>query len=72
MSSYALLFGLGGARYDAVEKILYLEPAIKGDFRTFFSTATGYGTVGVKGGKPFYEPKSGALEIREIKYVARV
>ena len=26
MSSYALLLGLSGARYDAVEKVLYLEP----------------------------------------------
>lgn len=71
MSSYALLFGLSGARYDAVEKVLYLEPAIKGDFRSFFSTATGYGTVGVKHGKPFYEPQGGSLEIREIKYSAK-
>ena len=38
MSSYALLFGLSGARYDAVEKVLYLEPAIKGDFRCFLAT----------------------------------
>jgi uncharacterized protein (DUF608 family) len=68
MSSYALLYGLSGARYDAVEKILYLEPRLAGDFRCFLSTATGYGTVGVKHGQPFYEPKSGALEIREIKY----
>jgi hypothetical protein len=68
MSSYALLFGLSGARYDAVEKILYLEPSIKGDFRCFFSTAIGYGTVGVKRGKPFYEAKAGALDLREIKY----
>jgi uncharacterized protein (DUF608 family) len=69
MSSYALLFGLSGARYDAVEKVLYLEPGIKGDFRCFLSTATGYGTVGVKKDKPFYEVKSGTLEIREVKYV---
>jgi len=68
MSSYALLFGLSGARYDAVEKILYLEPSLKGDFRCFLSTASGYGTVGVKQGKPFYEGKTGSLEIREIKY----
>jgi uncharacterized protein (DUF608 family) len=68
MSSYALLFGLSGARYDAVEKVLHLHPSIKGDFRCFFSTATGYGTVGVRDGKPFYEPKWGALDIREIKY----
>jgi len=72
MSSYALLFGLSGARYDAVEKVLYLDPATKGDFRCFFCAAAGYGTVGVKKGKPFYEPKSGSLEIREIRYTARI
>jgi uncharacterized protein (DUF608 family) len=70
MSSYALLYGLSGARYDAVEKILYVEPSIPGDFRSFFSAAGSYGTVGVKGGKAFYEPKNGTLEIKEIKYKA--
>lgn len=68
MSSYALLFGLSGARYDAVEKVLYLEPSIQGDFRSFFSTAASYGTVGVRDGKPFYEAKTGTLEVRELKY----
>ncbi len=68
MSSYALLFGMSGARYDAVEKVLYVEPSIKGDFRCFFSAASGYGTVGVKQGKPFYHPSAGNLEIKEIKY----
>ncbi len=70
MSSYALLQGLTGARYDAVEKVLYLEPSIKGDFRSFFATATSYGTVGVQNGSPFYEPRQGQLEIREIKFTA--
>jgi hypothetical protein len=68
MSSYALLQGLTGARYDAVEKVLYLEPSVKGDFQSFFSAAGSYGTVGVKKGKPFYDPRQGQLEIREIKY----
>ena len=36
----------------------------------FLSTATGYGTVGVKAGKPFFEPAFGKLEIREIRYQA--
>ena len=72
MSSYALLYGLSGARYDAVEKVLYLEPRIAGDFRCFLSTATGYGSVGVRQGKPFYEPKSGTLEIGEIRYRPQV
>jgi len=70
MSSYALLQALSGARYDAVEKVLYIHPAIKGDFRSFLSTASSYGTVGMRKGKPFYEPKSGALEIHEIKFTA--
>jgi hypothetical protein len=68
MSSYALLQGLTGARYDAVEKILYLEPAIKGDFRSFFAAASGYGTVGVREGKPFFESASGKIEFSEIRY----
>ena len=72
MSSYALLSGLSGARYDDVDKTLHLNPSIKGDFRCFLSTATGYGVVGVRKGKPFYEPCSGTLEIREIKHSAPV
>jgi uncharacterized protein (DUF608 family) len=67
MSSYALLQALSGARYDAVEKILHLRPAIKGDFRCFLSTATGYGTVGIKGGKPFLEVKSGRIDVTAIQ-----
>ena len=69
MSSYALLFGLSGARYDAVEKVLYLQPSLKGDFRCFFSAAKSYGSVGVRKGKPFYEPIVGSLEIRELRYL---
>jgi uncharacterized protein (DUF608 family) len=70
MSSYALLQGLSGARYDAVEKVLHLEPRLKGDFRCFLATATGYGTVGVRKGKPFLEVVSGQIPAREIKYSA--
>ena len=71
MSSYALLQGLSGARYDAVEKVLHLEPSIKGDFRCFLATGTGYGHVGVKRGKPFIEVKAGTMNCREIKYSAK-
>jgi hypothetical protein len=68
MSSYGLLQGLTGARYDAVDKVLYLKPTLKGDFRAFLSTATGYGTVGVRRGKPYFEAKAGRVEIREIRF----
>ncbi len=70
MSSYALLQALSGARYDAVENVLYLQPRITGDFRAFLSTAAGYGTVGVRDGKPFFEPAAGKVEIKEIRFTA--
>jgi len=71
MASYGLLQGLSGARYDAVDKALYLQPSLKGDFRCFLATATGYGTVGVKGGKPFLEVKAGTIDAQELRYVAQ-
>ncbi len=71
MSSYGLLQGLSGAWYDAVDKVLYLQPSLKGDFRSFLSTATGYGTVGVKRGRPFLEVKAGSIEVKEIKFAKR-
>ncbi|MFN2285826.1 MAG: GH116 family glycosyl hydrolase, partial [Anaerolineae bacterium] len=70
MASYGLLQGLTGVRYDAVEKVLYIQPNISGDFRAFLSTATGYGTVGVKDGTPFVEVKHGAIPFEKIVYVA--
>ncbi|HEY5228047.1 MAG TPA: GH116 family glycosyl hydrolase, partial [Opitutaceae bacterium] len=68
MASYSLLQALGGARYDAVDRVLHLEPAIRGDYRCFLSTATGYGTVGVSDGKPFVQVVSGTIEVRDIRY----
>ncbi len=67
MASYGLLQALSGARYDAVDKVLYLDPAVEGDFRSFLATATGYGTVGMRDGKPFIEVVSGQIEVREIR-----
>ena len=66
MSSYSLLQALGGARYDAVEKTLVLSPAVKGDYRAFLCTATGYGTVGISKGKPFVEVKSGKIPVEKL------
>ena len=70
MASYGLLQGLSGARYDAVDRVLHLQPAIKGDFRSFLSTATGYGTVGVRNGAPFVDVVSGHIPYTTINYVA--
>jgi hypothetical protein len=68
LASYALLQALSGARYDAVEKKLQLRPAAPGDFRAFLATATGFGTVGIRGGEPFLEVRHGAIEVSAIDY----
>ncbi|MCP3985627.1 MAG: hypothetical protein GY723_14650 [bacterium] len=68
LSSYALLQACSGARYDAVERILHLTPAVPGDFRAFLATAGGFGTVGVRGGEPFLGVRSGEIPVEEIRY----
>jgi uncharacterized protein (DUF608 family) len=66
MSSYSLLQAFTGARYDAVDKKLHLAPRIAGDFRSFLAVDGGYGTVGIRDGKPFFEVRSGKVEVREF------
>ncbi len=68
MSSYALIQALTGIRYDAVEKTLYVAPRIKGDFKAFISTATGFGSVAIKNGKPFIDVKHGKIAVDKIEY----
>ena len=72
MSSYGLIQGLTGVRYDAVEKALYVKPSIRGDFRSFLCTATGYGTAGVKAGKPFLEVLEGEIPVSRTEYTPAV
>lgn len=50
MASYGMLQGLTGARYDAVTKTMYIDSKV-GDFKSFISTATGFGTIELKDGK---------------------
>ena len=68
LSSFALLQALSGARYDAVERVLTLEPPRPGDFRAFLSTASGFGTVGVRDGEPFLEVRAGQIPVERIDY----
>jgi uncharacterized protein (DUF608 family) len=66
MASYGLIQGLTGVRYDAVDKTLNIESKIGDDFRAFLSVDGGFGTVGLRTGKPFLEVKSGEIEVREV------
>jgi hypothetical protein len=68
MASYSLIQALTGIRYDAVEKTLYINPVIEGDFKCFLCTATGYGTVGLKKGTSFIEVHKGRILIDKVIY----
>jgi uncharacterized protein (DUF608 family) len=66
LSSYALLQGLTGARYDALTRTMFIDSRA-GDFRSFISTETGFGNVGLKNGKPFLEVAFGEITVRDFK-----
>ncbi|MBN2411767.1 hypothetical protein JXQ31_08745 [candidate division KSB1 bacterium] len=66
MSSYGLLQGLTGVRYDAVDKTLYIDSKIGGNFTSFLSAETGFGTVGLKNGSPFFDMKMGDLDVKHV------
>lgn len=68
MASYALIYGLTGVRYDRVSKTLYVEPSIKGDFKSFLATETGFGVVEVKGGTVRWNMSHGTLEVDKVVY----
>lgn len=61
MSSYGLLQGLTGIRYDAVDHKLYIDSKVGDNFKSFLSTNTGWGLAGLKNGKPFIDVKYGTI-----------
>lgn len=60
ISSYGLLQGLTGVRYDAVDKVIYIDSKI-GDFSSFIATEKGFGTVSWKKGIPSLEVAYGVI-----------
>lgn len=66
LASYGLIQGLTGVRYDAVDKTLHVDSKI-GDFTSFLCTATGYGTVTLRGEEVTMNVVSGSVPINEIR-----
>ncbi|WP_294586952.1 GH116 family glycosyl hydrolase [uncultured Bacteroides sp.] len=62
MASYGMLQGLTGARYDAVTKTMYIDSKV-GDFKSFISTATGFGTIELKNGKVTLDIVYGKVDV---------
>lgn len=65
LSSYGLLQALTGARYDAVEKTLYINSQIGDNFRSFLSTDKGFGVIGLKDGQPFVDVRYGQIDVQK-------
>ncbi len=65
MSSYAILEGLTGVRYDAVDQTLYIDSRI-GDFTSFLSTDTGFGNAGLRNGQPFLKVAYGTIDPKKV------
>jgi len=65
MSSYGLLQGLTGVRFDAVDGTMYIDSRM-GDFTSFISTETGFGNVGLKTGKPFINVAYGDITVKKF------
>jgi hypothetical protein len=63
MSSYGMLQGLTGVRYDAITGEMFIKSQI-GDFKSFISTETGFGTVGIENGKPFLNTAYGEIVVK--------
>ena len=63
LSSYSLLQAFTGLRYDAVDRTLTIDSRVGDDFRSFISTEKGYGTAGLRAGKPFIEVVRGEIPV---------
>lgn len=64
LSSYGYLQALTGVRYDAVDKTLYIDSKV-GDFTSFLSTETGFGTVSFKAGKASLKTVYGTINVNK-------
>ncbi len=64
MSSYGLIQGLTGLRYDAVDKTIYVDSKV-GDFTCFIAAGTGFGTVSLKGGRPTLKISFGSIVVNK-------
>ncbi len=71
LSSYGYLQALTGVRYDAVDKKLYVDSKI-GDFTSFLSTETGFGTVSQNMGKVSVDVLYGKIDVKKIEVAGKI
>src|SRR5699024_1705294 len=65
MSSYGMLQGFTGVRYDAKDKVLFMDSQMV-DFTSLLSTDTGVGNVGLKDVRPFLNVLDGEIAPKHV------
>jgi uncharacterized protein (DUF608 family) len=71
LASYALLQACSGFRYSAVTQTLWFGPKIQGrPFRTFFSTASGFGTIELASEKLTIMMIEGKLAVKQLRLLS--
>ncbi len=71
LASYGLLQGLTGVRFDAVDKTLYVDSKV-GDFTSFLSTETGFGTVQLVSGKVSLRVVHGSIPVQKVNVSGKI
>lgn len=71
LSSYGLLQGLTGVRFDAVNKTLYIDSKV-GDFTSFLSTETGFGTVKFANGNVSLDVVHGNIPVAKVNVSGKI
>jgi hypothetical protein len=67
MASYSLLGALAGFRYSAVQRTLWFGPQLSiRPFKTFFSTASGFGTIVLDVGSLTIQLLEGELVVEKL------
>jgi hypothetical protein len=69
MSSYSLLVALSGISYSAPGQTLRFTPRLPlEDYRSFFCTAQGWGTLSLEGDNLVVEMVEGELALQKLAY----
>lgn len=71
LASYGLLQGLTGVWFDAVDKTLYVDSKV-GDFTSFLSTETGFGTVQLVSGKVTLQVVHGSIPVQKVNVSGKI
>ncbi len=71
LASYGLVPAFSGAHYNAVDRTMTLNPAVAGDFTSFFAIGSAWGRIGARKGEPFLDLEEGELPIERWQYTQR-